>query len=170
VWNSPANLGLVSVTAPVIRLTDADQGPLNVPVNGYAINVLREFTGRGTMVWGARTLDGNSNDYRYIQVRRTLIYIEQSIKNALQPFVFAANDAITWSTVTGMVSNFLTGLWSQGGLMGAKASEAFTVQCGLGSTMTGQDVLDGYMVVAVTVQMVHPAEFIELTFKQAMSA
>lgn len=168
VWNAPANLGLVSVTAPVIRLTDADQDPLNVPLNGYAINVLREFTGRGTLVWGARTLDGNSNDYRYIQVRRTLIYIERSIKSALQPFVFAANDASTWSTVTGMISNFLTGLWSQGGLMGSKASEAFTVQCGLGSTMTGQDVLDGYMVVAVTLQMVHPAEYIELTFKQAM--
>ncbi len=168
VWNAPANMSCVSVTAPEVLLTDADQGDYNVPLNGNAINILRAFTNRGTVVWGARTLDGNSNDYRYIQVRRTLVYIEQSIKTALQPFVFAANDGKTWVTVTSMISDFLTGLWSQGGLMGDKASDAFDVQCGLGSTMTGQDILNGYMVVAVTLQMVHPAEFIELTFTQKM--
>ena len=67
-----------------------------------------------------------------------------------------------------MVSNFLQGLWSQGGLLGSTAAEAFSVECGLGSTMTGQDILDGYMIVQVTVQMIRPAEFIELTFKQKM--
>jgi phage tail sheath protein FI len=120
------------------------------------------------VVWGARTLDGNSLDWKYIQVRRTLIYVEQSIEASLQPFVFAANDGKTWVAVTSMVSNFLQGLWSQGGLMGAKADEAFTVSCGLGSTMTPLDVLDGYMIVQVTLQMIRPAEFIELTFKQKM--
>ncbi|MDE1150366.1 MAG: phage tail sheath subtilisin-like domain-containing protein [Azospirillaceae bacterium] len=168
VWNAPANMSMLSVIAPEVLVTDAEQGDYNVPLNGNAINILRAFTNRGTVVWGARTLDGNSNDYRYIQVRRTLVYIEQSIKTALQPFVFAANDGQTWVTVTGMISNFLTGLWTQGGLMGDKASDAFSVQCGLGSTMTGQDILNGYMVVAVTLQMVHPAEFIELTFTQKM--
>ena len=101
-------------------------------------------------------------------MRRTLIYIEQSVQQALNRFVFAPNDAKTWVGVTAMISNFLQGLWSQGGLMGAKASEAFTVQCGLGTTMTGLDVLDGYMRVQITLQMIHPAEFIELTFKQQM--
>ena len=114
------------------------------------------------------TLDGNSNDERYIQARRTIIYIEQSIKSALNVFIFAPNDANTWVTVTAKVSNFLTDLWEQGGLMGAKASDAFTVQCGLGSTMTGQDILDGYMIVQVTLQMIRPDEFIELTFRQKM--
>jgi hypothetical protein len=132
------------------------------------VDAIREFTGRGTVVWGARTLDGNSRDWRYIQVRRTLIYIEQSIKLALDPFVFAANDASTWSTVVSMVSSFLQGLWSQGGLMGATAQEAFSVECGIGSTMTADDVLDGYMIVQVTLQMIRPAEFIEVTFKQKM--
>lgn len=168
VWNAPANMTCISVIAPEVLLTDTDQADYNVPLNGNAINILRAFTNRGTVVWGARTLDGNSNDYRYIQVRRTLVYIEQSIKTALQPFVFAANDGTTWVTVVGMISDFLTGLWTQGGLMGDKASDAFTVQCGLGSTMTGQDILNGYMVVAVTLQMIHPAEFIELTFTQKM--
>lgn len=168
VWNAPANVTLSSVDKPTFKLNDAQQGDLNVPVDGKAVDALREFTGRGTVVWGARTLDGNSNDYRYIQVRRTLIYIEQSIKKALNQFVFAANDGNTWVTVTSMVSNFLQGVWSQGGLMGATADEAYTVECGLGSTMTAMDILEGYMIVQVTLQMIRPAEFIELTFKQKM--
>lgn len=168
VWNAPANIALGSVDKATFKLNDAQQGDLNVPVDGKAIDAIRDFTGRGTVVWGARTLDGNSNDFRYIQVRRTLIYLEQSIKLALNPFVFGANDGNTWSTVVSMISSFLQGVWSQGGLMGAKASDAYTVQCGLGTTMTAQDVLDGYMIVQVTLQMIRPAEFIELNFKQKM--
>jgi hypothetical protein len=168
VWNAPANISLNEVIAPKVLLTDADQGDYNVPLNGNAIDILRAMVNRGTVVWGARTLDGNSLDYRYIQVRRTLIYIEQSIKNTLAGFVFAANDAGTWATVTASISNFLTQFWQAGGLMGAKASEAFTVQCGVPTTMTGLDVLNGYMIVNVTVQLIHPAEFIELTFTQTM--
>ncbi len=168
VWNAPANYVPADVVAPVVLLTDAQQEDYNVPLNGQSICIMRRFQGRGTVVWGARTLDGNSQDWRYIQIRRTLNYIEQSIKTAIEPYVFAPNTAQTWTTVTSMISNFLTGLWTQGGLMGDKASDAFTVQCGLGSTMTGQDVLNGYMIVAVNLQMVHPAEYIELTFKQMM--
>jgi phage tail sheath protein FI len=168
VWNAPANVVLNAVVTPNIKLNDPQQGVLNVPPDGKAINVIRQFAGRGPVVWGARTLDGNSSDWRYIQVRRTLIYIEQSIDAALQSYVFAANDSQTWVAVTSMVSNFLTGLWAQGGLMGAKADEAFTVSCGLGSTMTPLDVLDGYMIVQISLQMIRPAEFIELTFKQKM--
>jgi uncharacterized protein len=168
VWNAPANVSLNAVTRSSYALDNDLQADLNVPIDGKAINALRDFPTRGTVVWGARTLDGNSNDWRYIQVRRTIIYIEQSIKAALDRFVFAANEANTWVTVTAMVTAFLTQLWSQGGLMGAKASEAFTVQCGLGSTMTAQDILEGYMIVQITVQLIRPAEFIVLTFKQKM--
>lgn len=168
VWNAPANVALNSVDKPTFKVSHEQQGELNVPIDGKAIDVIREFPGQGSVVWGARTLDGNSNDYRYIQVRRTLIYIEQSVKLALKQFVFAANDGKTWVTVVSMISNFLQHLWSQGGLMGNSAAEAFTVDCGLGTTMTGQDILEGYMVVQITLQMIHPAEFIELTFKQRM--
>lgn len=168
VWNAPANLALSSVIRPTFKIDNQQQENLNVPVDGKAVDAIREFTGRGTVVWGARTLDGNSRDWRYIQVRRTLIYVEQSIKAALDPYVFAANDGNTWVTVVAMVSSFLRDLWAKGGLLGSTAEEAFTVQCGLGSTMTAQDILDGYMIVQVTLQMIRPAEFIELTFKQTM--
>jgi len=170
VWNAPANIALASVDAPLYNMSDGEQAEFNVPTNGQAIDVLRAQPGRGTVVWGARTLDGNSSDYRYVQVRRTLIYVEQSIKTALQSYAFETNGAPTWVAVTASISSFLTGLWQQGGLMGVKASDAFTVSCGLGMTMTAQDVLDGYMIVAVKLQMIHPAEFIELTFTQAMDS
>jgi phage tail sheath protein FI len=168
VWNAPANMALNMVLGPLVRLNDQEQGDYNMPPNGQSISILRAQPGRGTVVWGARTLDGNSNDTRYIQVRRTLIYIEQSIKQSLQSFVFAPNDAKTWTTVTSMISNFLTTLWQAGGLMGAKPDEAFSVACGVPTTMTGLDVLNGYMIVNVSLQLIRPAEFIELTFTQRM--
>jgi phage tail sheath protein FI len=139
-----------------------------MPIEGLAINAIRDFVGRGTLVWGARTLDGNSNDWRYIQVRRALIYIEQSVELALNKFVFAPNVAQTWVTVTSMIGSFLRGVWQAGGLMGASPAEAFSIQCGLGSTMTAQDVLEGRMIVQIKLTMVRPAEFIVLTFQQQM--
>ena len=166
VWNAPANVSLNAVVGPTVDINNDLQGDLNVPLDGLAIDVIRSFPGRGTVPWGARTLLGNSNDWRYIQVRRTMIYIEQSIKNAMMPFVFAPNNGKTWSTVSSAISNFLQKTWSQGGLMGNTPDQAFTVECGLGSTMTAQDVLEGYMNVEVRVAMLRPAEFIVLNFKQ----
>ncbi|MFN6251910.1 MAG: phage tail sheath family protein [Acetobacteraceae bacterium] len=170
VWNAPANMALAEVASPLYIMNNEEQAGFNLPTNGQSIGIIRAQPGRGNIVWGARTLDGNSGDYRYVQVRRTLIYIEQSIKLALQQYVFDANDATTWTQVVSSISSFLNGLWQQGGLMGSKPSEAYSVKCGLGSTMTAQNVLDGYMIVAVTLQMIHPAEFIELTFTQTMSS
>lgn len=132
--------------------------------------MIRQFAGRGPVVWGARTLDGNSLDYRYVHVRRTIIYIEQSIRAAIRLFVSAPNDSKTWASLIAAASSFLQNLWARGGLLGATAQEAFSVNCGLGTTMTAQDVLVGYMAVHVRVTLIHPAEFIELTFKQKMES
>lgn len=168
VWVAPANISPVAVASPTVNITNQQQEDLNVPISGKAVNAIRFFTGRGTLVWGARTLDGNSNDWRYIQVRRTIIYIEQSIKNGLMAYVFAPNVNSTWVTVKASVSAFLDNLWKQGGLIGAKASDAYMVQVGLGTTMTSEDILNGYMVVQVSLQIIRPAEYIELNFRQQM--
>ena len=168
VWIAPANVGVQSVISPSIKIDNAKQEDLNVPLDGKSICAIRAFTGSGTLVWGARTLDGNSNDWRYINVRRTLIFLEQSVKDAAKAYVFAPNDASTWIAVKSMISNFLTGVWNQGGLVGSKPADAFSVSVGLGSTMTSQDILDGIMRVSVKVAVSHPAEFIEITFQQEM--
>lgn len=168
VWKAPANIGLAAVTAPTLPINDAMQEHLNAPSDGLAVNAIRAFTGRGTMVWGARTLDGNSSEWRYVPVRRTLIYIEQSVALALEPFVFEPNVAMIWARVTAMVENFLHDLWKQGGLTGTRPQDAFYVRCGLGSTMTAQDLLDGRLIVEIGLAPVRPAEFIVLRIGQHM--
>jgi phage tail sheath protein FI len=168
VWVAPANVGVQSVVAPSINIDHETQEDLNVPIDGKSICAIRSFPGMGVLVWGARTLDGNSNDWRYINVRRTLIYIEQSIKDAARAYVFEANDAKTWVSVERMISNFLIGLWKQGGLAGPKPADAFSVSVGLGKTMTAEDILEGRMNVSVKVAVSRPAEFIVITFQQEM--
>ncbi|MBF9222666.1 phage tail sheath family protein [Hymenobacter ruricola] len=169
VWKAPANWSLNAVVSPTVSLSDKDQGRLNIdPTTGKSINVIRAFKGMGVMVWGARTLDGNSQDWRYINVRRTMIMIEQSVKLAAHAYVFEPNDANTWVTVKSAINSFLFNLWKQGALAGSVPDDAYQVLIGLGSTMTADDILDGYMNVTVLVSIVRPAEFIELTFQQQM--
>ncbi|MEZ4779141.1 MAG: phage tail sheath C-terminal domain-containing protein [Flavobacteriaceae bacterium] len=169
VWQAPANTTIVSAVSVPIRLTDAQQAPLNVDaVSGKSINAIRFFNGLGILVWGARTLDGNSLDWKYLPVRRTLIFLEQSCKLAAQAYVFEPNNATTWEAVKTMISSFLTSIWKEGGLQGATPTDAFSVACGLGSTMTPEDILLGFMNVTVKVAVVHPAEFIVISFQQQM--
>ncbi|RDU97555.1 phage tail sheath family protein [Trinickia dinghuensis] len=168
VWEAPANTSINLAVKPVVDISAEDQQDLNMPLDGRAVNAIRNIPTRGLVVWGARTLDGNSGDWRYINVRRTMIMLEQSIKNAVMAYVFAPNVSTTWVAVESMISNFLFNLWRSGALAGAKAQDAYSVSVGLGSTMTGQDVLDGYMRVTILVAISHPAEFIELTFQQQM--
>jgi phage tail sheath protein FI len=169
VWKSPANVSVSSVNAPTVNVSSEGQESLNVDVlAGKSINVIRPFPGVGTLVWGGRTLDGNSQDWRYINVRRTMIMIEQSLKLATRAYVFEPNDANTWVTVKSMFVNFLTNLWKQGALAGSSPEQAFDVQIGLGSTMTATDILDGKMLITVKVAIVRPAEFIVITFQQQM--
>jgi phage tail sheath protein FI len=168
VQKAPANTGIASVVGPVVDINHDEQEDLNVPLNGMAVNAIRTMPGKGMLIWGARTLDGNSQDWRYVNVRRTMIMLEQSIKTAAEAYVFEPNNALTWSTVKSMIENFLTNQWKAGVLMGSKPADAFSVDVGLGSTMTGNDVLDGYMRVSVKVCVVRPAEFIVITFQQLM--
>lgn len=168
VWKAPANVSLNSVTSPAVNISHYDQEDLNVPLNGKSVNAIRSFIGEGVLVWGARTMDGNSLDWRYISVRRTLIMLEQSIKIAAKAYVFEPNVANTWVTIKSMVNNFLTGVWKQGGLAGAVPTDAFSVHVGLGETMTADDILEGIMRITVLVAVSRPAEFIEITFQQQM--
>jgi len=168
VWKAPANVSLNSVVAPSVNISHADQEDLNVPLNGKAVNAIRSFVGEGVIVWGARTLDGNSQDWKYINVRRTIIMLEQSVKAASKAYVFEPNDSGTWTTVKSMISNFLTQQWKSGALVGSKPEEAFSVHVGLGETMSANDILEGVMRVTVLIALSRPAEFIEITFQQQM--
>lgn len=169
VWYAPANVSLVNVVDTTLKITDSMQAGLNVDAaTGKSINAIRLFPGKGVIVWGARTLDGNSQDWRYINVRRTMIMLEQSMILAANAYVFQPNVANTWSLVTSMLTNFLTNEWSAGALAGATPAAAFSVMCGLGSTMTAEDILNGVMNISVKVAISHPAEFIVINIQQQM--
>lgn len=168
VHKAPANVSLGAVVSPAVNITSDNQEDLNLPLNGKAVNAIRSFIGKGTLVWGARTLDGNSQDWRYISVRRALIMIEQSVKTAMEAYVFEPNDSSTWLKAKTSIDNFLTTLWKSGTLVGSSTTEAFETNVGLGVTMTPNDVLDGVMRVSVKVAISRPAEFIVITFQQKM--
>ena len=168
VWKAPANVTLNYVDSTTEDIDDEQQAGLNAPMNGKAINVIRPFRGEGIKVWGARTLDGNSLDWRYINVRRTLLFLEESVKNASRAYVFEPNDAGTWINMKCMIESFLRSVWKRGGLAGATPEDAFSVHVGLGDTMTADDILEGIMRITVLVAVTHPAEFIEITFQQQM--
>jgi uncharacterized protein len=168
VWKAPANVSINGAISPSVNLSNADQEDLNVTTQGKSINAIRAFIGEGVLVWGARTLDGNSLDWRYINVRRTMIMLEESCRLAAKAMVFEPNVANTWVTIKSMISNLLTGIWKRGGLTGAVPDDAFSVHVGLGETMTPEDILEGILRVTVLVAISRPAEFIEITFQQKM--
>ncbi|MEW7289102.1 phage tail sheath family protein [Aquimarina sp. 2304DJ70-9] len=169
VWKAPANVSLNAVIGPVKKITSKDQERLNVDSdNGKSINAIRGFVGKGTLVWGARTLDGNDNEWRYVPVRRLFNMIEESTKKASQFAVFESNDAVTWLKVKAMIESFLYGIWQQGGLAGATEEQAYFVNIGLGKTMTQEDILNGRMIAEIGLAAVRPAEFIILKFSHKL--
>ncbi|MBD2700750.1 phage tail sheath subtilisin-like domain-containing protein [Spirosoma sp. BT702] len=168
VWKAPANVSLNAVVGPAVKLEDRDQESLNIHPTGKSVNVVRAFTGKGVLVWGARTLAGNDNEWKYVPVRRFFIFAEESIRKATEPFVFEPNDANTWVRVKAMVENFLTLQWRAGALAGAKPDQAFYVKVGLNETMTALDILEGRMIVEIGMAAIRPAEFIILRFSHKM--
>lgn len=169
VWKAPANVSLSSTSSPCLKLDNKQQEDLNVDVNaGKSINAIRPFTGKGTLVWGARTLAGNDNEWRYVSVRRFFNMVEKSLKLSTNWAVFEPNDVNTWTRVKGMIENYLTNLWKQGALAGATPDAAFFVNIGLGTTMSQVDILEGRMNIEIGMAVVRPAEFIVLKFSHKL--
>ncbi|RJF58566.1 phage tail sheath family protein [Serratia inhibens] len=163
VWKAPANVVLSGISDVSVRVTDNAQGAMNK----LGINVIRYFSGRGVVVWGARTQQ-NDDNWRYIPVRRLFDAAERDIKKAMRSLVFEPNHQLTWQRVQTAIENYLHSLWRQGGLSGNKASEAYFVRIGKDLTMTTDDINQGKMIVQVGMAAVRPAEFIILQFTQDM--
>jgi uncharacterized protein len=169
VWKAPANESLSSVVAPDIAISSREQQSLNVDTTaGKSINVIRTFPGYGVLVWGARTLNGNDNEWRYISVRRFFNMVEESIKKSIQWAVFEPNTITTWVKAQSMIENYLFLKWRDGALAGTKPEQAFYVNVGLGTTMTATDILEGKMIIEIGMAVARPAEFIVLKFIQLM--
>ncbi|SHO56468.1 phage tail sheath family protein [Vibrio quintilis] len=166
VWKAPANVALSQVLEPMVSIDNSQQENLNVDVTaGKSVNAIRTFVGKGTLIWGARTLAGNDLEWRYVSVRRFFNMVEESLQKSTAFAVFEPNTAITWLKLKTMTENYLRTLWQQGALMGSSEDQAFFVQVGLGESMTEQDILEGIMRINIGLAATRPAEFIELTFQ-----
>ncbi|HEX8468578.1 MAG TPA: phage tail sheath subtilisin-like domain-containing protein [Allosphingosinicella sp.] len=163
VWKAPANEVVRGILQLDTALTKGEQDILN-PVH---VNCFRDFrsVNRGLRLYGARTLSSDP-EFRYVNVRRTLLYIEQSLDTGLQWAVFEPNAEPLWASVKQSVSGFLRSLWRDGGLEGTSEDEAFFVNIGYDSTMTQADIDNGRLIVVIGVAIVKPAEFVIVKISQ----
>ena len=132
---------------------------------GKSINVIRTFGNKGTLLWGARTLDGNNDDWRYIATRRLFIKIERDVKQIASTAITQANHSRTWARVKTAIESYLDQLWQNDALSGTTATDAYFVQVGQDKTMTEQGLS-----IKVGVAVFRPAEFITVTFIPRFSA
>ncbi|HWA92354.1 MAG TPA: hypothetical protein VG889_20120 [Rhizomicrobium sp.] len=170
VWKAPAGVVPLPATAPTVALGDADMSTYQ-PNFGSAVNLIRTVANEAPVVFGSYTLNSaadGGDQYRYLQVRRTLVYIKTSIAVALNQFVSDGNDAQTWNAAAALADAFLTTLCRQGAFASDTLGAAFAVTCGLGATMTAQDILDGRMIMQVEVILRRPGEVAVLRIEQAM--
>jgi hypothetical protein len=161
VWKAPAG---TSATLPAVTPSYLANNAENGILNPLGVNVIREFPVYGTVVWGARTLDGAdqlASDWKYVSVRRLALFLQSSIIDGLQWTAFQPNTAALWSDITVSVTSFLTTLWKEGAFVGATPSTAFFVQCD-STTTSLDDIENGLVNVIVGFAPVSPAEFVIL--------
>lgn len=164
VHKAPANEVVRGCTGLSVKYNEAEQAKLNP----RGINLIRALPGQGIRVWGARTCSSDGN-WKYVNVRRLFLYIEQSIKVNTNWAVFEPNDELLWSRVEGTIRVFLTTLWRNGALTGSAADEAFYISIGR-TTMTEDDILNGRLICEIGVAPVRPAEFVVFRITQKMES
>jgi phage tail sheath protein FI len=165
VWKAPAGVEtqLISATSLQFLVEDTEQSQLNP----LGVNCLRTIPSFGPVIWGSRTLSTKANpEWRYVPVRRTAIFIEQSIYNGIQWAVFEPNDHPLWGALRANIGAFMNGLFRVGAFQGKTADEAYFVRCNLGDTMTQGDIDRGQVIVIVGFAPLKPAEFVIVRIQQ----
>lgn len=164
VWKAPAGTrtNLLGVADLEYNPQDGEQDQLNP----LGVNLFRKMRGP-VVIWGSRTLSTRADpEWRYVPVRRTAIFIEQSIYNGIQWAVFEPNDHPLWASLRANIDSFMNGLFRSGAFQGAKASDAYYVRCGLGDTMTQGDIDRGQVIVIIGFAPLKPAEFVIVRIQQ----
>jgi hypothetical protein len=155
VHKAPANMPVRACTGLTQRITDPEQAQLN----SNNVNCVRYFASGGIRVWGARTLSSDNAEWRYINVRRLFLMIEESIKRGTSWTVFEPNDEMLCKSVIRDISSFLKLQWQSGALVGSSPSEAFFVKCD-SENNPAESIAEGRLVVDIGVAPSKPAEFI----------
>src|SRR5262249_51426698 len=166
VWKAPAGLDatLSGVQALEVNLNDAENGMLNP----LGINCLRFFPVAGRVVWGSRTLRGadrSADEYKYVPVRRTALFLEESLYRGLQWVVFEPNDEPLWAQIRLNVGAFMQNLFRQGAFQGKTPRDAYFVKCDK-ETTTQSDINKGIVNIVVGFAPLKPAEFVIIKLQQ----
>lgn len=164
VWKAPAGTDAKLKGALSHELTPQQTDELSP----RRVNALRTLPSVGAVVWGARTASDDP-EWKYVPVRRLVLFLERSIEQALQWVVFEPNDESLWTSVRQTVDDFLHDLWRQGALLGRKADEGYFVRCDR-TTMTQADIDAGHLVVLVGVAPLQPAEFVIIRIEMRAGA
>lgn len=165
VWKAPAGVETRLTGAAGLEFTveNLEQDQLNP----LGINCIRKLPGYGSVFWGARSLSTKADpEWRYVPVRRTAIYIEESIYNGIQWAVFEPNDHPLWGSLRANIGTFMNGMFRAGAFQGQTAKDAYFVRCGLGDTMTQGDIDRGQVIVIVGFAPLKPAEFVIVRIQQ----
>jgi phage tail sheath protein FI len=166
VWKAPAGMGasLIGVFELAVPLTDLEAGELNP----LAVNCLRSFPATGKVVWGARTLDGAdqiASEWKYIPVRRTALFIEESLYRGTQWVVFEPNDEPLWAQIRLNAGAFMHGLFRKAAFQGITPRDAYFVKCDK-ETTTQNDINLGVVNIIVGFAPLKPAEFVVIKIQQ----
>ena len=166
VWKSPAGLeaALKGASGVTVALSEADLWVLNPT----GINGIRMLPERGIVIWGARTLhgaDGRASEWKYVPIRRTALFIEQSLSRGLQWIVSEPNGELLWARIRLEVETFMAGLFRQGAFQGRTPRDAYFVKCDR-ETTTQHDITLGFVNIVVGFAPLKPAEFVVITLRQ----
>ncbi|MEO7068252.1 MAG: phage tail sheath subtilisin-like domain-containing protein [Rhodanobacter sp.] len=166
VWKAPAGheASLNGVIDTKVRLTDDE----NATLNPLAINCIRHFPTSGPVVWGSRTLQGSNqrgSEWKYIPVRRTALFIEQSLYHGTKWVAFESNDELLWAQLRVNIGAFMHELFRRGAMSGTKPKEAYFVKCDR-ETTTPSDVDQGIVNIIVGFAPLKPAEFVVIQVQQ----
>lgn len=162
VWKPPANIAVSAVRALPTAIDDQLNEQMNIDASGKSINALRHFTGKGVLVWGARTLAGHNNEWRYVPVRRYCSMVRRSVANALQELVIDVDGKLVEEMIKASVKEFLMEQWRAGALAGATPEQAFFVNCAVNPDGERSDPLAPRVELYIGVAAVRPAEFITM--------
>ncbi len=154
VWKAPAN----EVVRGALRFVPEVNFGQQELLNPLGVNCLRQLSGRGLRVWGARTVSSDP-EWKYVNVRRYFNYLEASIDRGTQWAVFEPNGELLWANIRGTIGDFLFNEWKSGALLGTKPEEAFFVRCDR-TTMTQNNLDNGQLICLIGVAVVKPAEFV----------
>jgi uncharacterized protein len=167
VWKAPAGVETrINIAGVAADVEDLEQDFLNP----LGVNCIRKRPGYGPVFWGARTLATKADpEWRYVPVRRTAIFVEQSIYNGIQWAAFEPNDHPLWSSLRANIASFMNGMFRAGAFQGKTADDAYFVRCGLGDTMTQGDIDRGQVIIVVGFAPLKPAEFVILRLQQKIN-